>query len=246
MAIVRVVIWDEDNFLQRVSTPEDTFLIESIDASGSDSNVLKIGPLSASTIILGNNNIATHVSGALSGNFITGTFYGNGLNLKNVVNFINGLTGSVSLRAGPNVVINSGSNYISFTASSAISDISGALPKEYYYTSSLNASYSTSVSLKEKVYLSATLSGGNYLAFFSNELAAIDAVTLITSSFYVNDIAHNDFSIGPSQRLYYTPNSGFTQFSASENTVLRIYYASEQMTKTVSIKNAKIALWRVF
>lgn len=123
MAVVRVLIWDNENFLDRISTPEDTFLIEAIDASGSDENVIRIGYFTASAIMLGHDGIQTFVSGVLSGNFITGTFYGDGLQLDNVVNFLNGFDGFVTLVAGDNVTINSGSNEIVISAS-----ISGAAP----------------------------------------------------------------------------------------------------------------------
>lgn len=117
MAIVRVLIWDNENYLDRISTPEDTFLIETIDASGSDENIIRIGHVSASSVELGHDGISTFVSGVLSGNFITGTFYGDGLQLDNVVNFLNGFDGTVNLVAGPNVTINSGSNEIAISAS---------------------------------------------------------------------------------------------------------------------------------
>lgn len=121
MAIVRVIIWDEANFLQRISEPEDTFLIEAIDASGSDSNIIKIGPLSASNIYVGREGVGTFVSGVLSGSFITGTFYGDGSNLRGLVSSLNALTGSITLVAGPGVTISSGSGQIVLSAS-----ISGA------------------------------------------------------------------------------------------------------------------------
>lgn len=119
MAIVRVTIWDEENFLQRISSPEDTFLIESIDASGSDSNVLKIAPLTASAVIIGNSGIATFISGVLSGNFITGTFYGDGSQLRGLITTLNGLTGSITLLSSSDFLkITSSSNgQVVFTAS---------------------------------------------------------------------------------------------------------------------------------
>jgi len=111
MSIVRVVIWDEINFLQRVSTPEDTFLIESIDASGSDSNILKIGPLTASMVLVGSSNVATYISGVLSGNFITGTFYGDGSQIKGLVTTLNNLTGTITILSSSDFLkINSFSN----------------------------------------------------------------------------------------------------------------------------------------
>jgi len=121
MAIVRVIVWDEQNFLQRISEPEDTFLIEAIDASGSDANVLKIGALSASNVYVGRDGIGTFVSGVLSGTFITGTFYGDGSQLRGVVTSLSSLTGSIVFVAGPGMTIVSGSGQIVLSAS-----ISGA------------------------------------------------------------------------------------------------------------------------
>ena len=109
MAIVRVIIYDENNNLQRISTPEDTFLIESIDASGSDDNNLLIGPLTASAIMMGRDGIKTFISGAFTASFASGTFFGDGSNLRGVTTDFNGLTGSITLVAGPNLTVNSSS-----------------------------------------------------------------------------------------------------------------------------------------
>jgi hypothetical protein len=103
MPVVRVIVWDEETIGSRISSPEDTFLIEAIDASGSDEN--------------GHDDIHTFVSGVLSGNFITGTFHGDGSSLRGVVTDLNEFTGSINLVAGTNVTINSGSGEIVISAS---------------------------------------------------------------------------------------------------------------------------------
>lgn len=114
--LVRVIVWDEENQLQRISNPEDIFLIEAIEASGSDDNVMRIGALSSSAILIGRADVATFVSGVLSGNFITGTFYGDASQLRGAVNSLNAFTGSVRLLAGTNIVINSASGDITISA----------------------------------------------------------------------------------------------------------------------------------
>jgi len=83
-------------------------MIECVDADGSgsdDLNVIRIAPYSGSAVMLGRDGIGTFVSGALSGNFITGTFYGDASEVRGVVHQLNSLTGSFEIVAGPNTNI---------------------------------------------------------------------------------------------------------------------------------------------
>ncbi len=82
--MARVMVWDTASFSQRIALPEDIFHLETIDASGSDSNVIKIGPQSGSAVMIGRDGVQTFISGALTSSFVSGTFFGDGSNLQGI------------------------------------------------------------------------------------------------------------------------------------------------------------------
>lgn len=169
MALVRVIIMDTENVLKRISKPEDCFLIETIDANGSgsdDLNYIRIAPFSGSGVLVGRNGIQTFVSGVLSGNFITGTFYGDASQLRGIVHQINSLTGSFDFIAGPNV---------------SIATDNTTFPTQVVVSSSITASIPSNPTV------------GAYQSFFGMKTrpGTSDAIPFDTTEFSTNSAMHD-------------------------------------------------------